>query len=344
MSWVIRQGRLSLRLSRRRLLLGLGLGIGVALLALAMLPLGSHQTGPADLMALLRGTASDTASDTARMILLDLRLPRILLALLSGAMLGLAGAAMQALTRNGLADPGLLGVKDGAAVAVVALILLAPQAPIAWRPAVGMAGGLAAALLVVALARTLSQLRFVLIGIGLSWFLSAGLAVLLMTSDIRDVQTAMIWMAGSLNAADWQAVHIAAIAALAGAMLLFATARDADAAALGDAVAAGLGVRLRRLAWLRFTAPVLLTAACVSVAGGLGFVGLIAPHLARLTLGGGQAAHLAASGMIGAALVLGADSIGRLAFAPLQLPAGIILALVGAPILVVLLWARRNQL
>lgn len=337
---ILRAGRFSLRLSRRRLTFGAVMIVAVLGLAALVWPLGSHQTGLADLRALATGTAGETA----RLILLDLRLPRILLALLAGAMLGLAGAAMQALTRNGLADPGLLGVKDGAAAAVVALLLLVPSAPVAWRPAVGIAGGIATALVVVALARSLSRLRFVLVGIGVSWFLSAGVAMLLMMSDIRDVQTAMVWLAGSLAAADWQGVALAAPVCAFGAALLFATARDADAAALGDPVACGLGVRMNRLAVLRFVAPVALTAACVSVTGSLGFVGLIAPHLARLALGGVQAAQLAASGVIGAGLVLAADSIGRLAFAPLQIPAGIVLALIGAPILVALLWARRNRL
>lgn len=340
--WIWRYGGHSLRLHRKRTMLGLALLLALLILSVLLMPAGSHWTGMQELLMLLR--APDALPQDARMILTEVRLPRILLALICGAMLGLSGAAMQALTRNGLADPGLLGVKDGAAVGVVALILLAPNTGVVLRPAIGMTGGLLTALLVAAIARSLSHLRFVLIGIGVSWFLSAGLAVLLTTADIRDVQTALVWMAGSLDAATWSDVRISGLFCLLGGGLLFATARGADVALLGDAVAQGLGVRLGQLSVLRFAAPVLLTAACVSVAGSLGFVGLIAPHLARLGIGGGHNAHLAASALIGAGLVLAADSVGRLAFAPLHLPAGIVLALIGAPLLLALLWARRNQL
>lgn len=340
--WIWRRGSYSLRLNRRRTILGISLLAALSILSILLIPAGSHQTGSQELLTLLRDPGA--LPRDARMILTEVRLPRILLALICGAMLGLSGAAMQTLTRNGLADPGLLGVKDGAAVGVVALILLAPNASAILRPAIGMAGGLLTALAVAAIARSLSHLRFVLIGIGVSWFLSAGLAILLTTADIRDAQTALVWMAGSLDAASWGDVRLSALFCLAGAALLFATARGADVALLGDAVAQGLGVRLGQLSILRFAAPVLMTAVCVSVAGSLGFVGLIAPHLARLGIGGGHAAHLAASALIGAGLVLAADSIGRLAFAPLHLPAGIVLALIGAPLLLALLWARRDQL
>ena len=266
------------------------------------------------------------------------------MALLCGAMLGLAGAAMQSITRNGLADPGLIGVKEGASIVVLALVLFFPAVGLVWRPLAGMLGGVLVALLVLALARDCSRPRFILIGIGVSWTLAAAVGIFMTTADVRDVQTAMIWLAGSLHAATWPLLAVAFCWALPGALILFLTARAADAALLGDRAAVGLGVRLQQLTLLRFFAPVLLTSASVSCVGSLGFVGLMAPHMARFLLRGGQVALLCGSALIGALLVLATDTIGRLAFAPLQIPAGIVIALVGCPFFIVLLWRRRDAL
>ncbi|ATX87486.1 FecCD family ABC transporter permease [Klebsiella aerogenes] len=288
--------------------------------------------------------APEQIGEQQRFILFDIRLPRILMALLCGAMLGLAGAAMQSITRNGLADPGLIGVKEGACIVVLALILFFPAIGLAWRPLAGMLGGVLVALLVLALARDCSRPRFILIGIGVSWTLAAAVGIFMTTADVRDVQTAMIWLSGSLHAATWPLLAVAFCWALPGALILFCTARAADVALLGDRTAIGLGVRLPQLTLLRFFAPVLLTSASVSCVGSLGFVGLMAPHMARFVLRGGQVALLCGSALIGALLVLATDTLGRLAFAPLQIPAGIVIALVGGPFFIALLWRRRDAL
>ena len=277
-------------------------------------------------------------------IVRDIRLPRLLMALFCGGMLGLAGAAMQSITRNGLADPGLIGVKEGTSVVVLTLILAFPAVSLAWRPLVGMLGGVLVALLVIVLARDLSRPRCILIGIGVSWALSAAMGLFITTADIRDVQTAMTWLAGSLHAATWSLLAVAVVWALPAVLILYLTARAADVALMGNPVANGLGVRLSRLTLLRFFAPVLLTAASVSCVGSLGFVGLMAPHMARFMLRGGQVALLTGSALIGALLVLLTDTLGRLAFAPLQIPAGIIISLIGCPFFILLLWRRRDAL
>ncbi|HBZ7217246.1 TPA: iron ABC transporter permease [Klebsiella pneumoniae] len=188
------------------------------------------------------------------------------------------------------------------------------------------------------------QPRFILIGIGVSWSLAAAVGIFMTTADVRDVQTAMIWLAGSLQAATWPLLAVAFCWTLPGAIILFCTARAADVALLGDRTAIGLGVRLQQLTVLRFFAPVLLTSASVSCVGSLGFVGLMAPHMARFVLRGGQVSLLCGSALIGALLVLATDTLGRLAFAPLQIPAGIVIALVGCPFFVILLWRRRDAL
>lgn len=284
----------------------------ILLLALFGLTRGSFPMPSGTLFRALLG--ADNVGDQQRFILFDIRLPRLFMALLCGAMLGLAGAAMQSITRNGLADPGLIGVKEGASIVVLAL------------------------------ARDCSRPRFILIGIGVSWTLAAAVGIFMTTADVRDVQTAMIWLAGSLHAATWPLLAVAFCWALPGALILFLTARAADAALLGDRTAIGLGVRLQQLTLLRFFAPVLLTSASVSCVGSLGFVGLMAPHMARFLLRGGQVALLCGSALVGALLVLATDTIGRLAFAPLQIPAGIVIALVGCPFFIVLLWRRRDAL
>ena len=211
----------------------------ILLLALFGLTRGSFPMPSGTLFRALLG--ADNVGDQQRFILFDIRLPRLFMALLCGAMLGLAGAAMQSITRNGLADPGLIGVKEGASIVVLALVLFFPAVGLVWRPLAGMLGGVLVALLVLALARDCSRPRFILIGIGVSWTLAAAVGIFMTTADVRDVQTAMIWLAGSLHAATWPLLAVAFCWALPGALILFLTARAADAALLGDRTAIGLG-------------------------------------------------------------------------------------------------------
>lgn len=281
-------------------------------------------------------------AEPAQSIIHDIRLPRLLMAITLGAMLGIAGSAMQSVTRNGLADPGLLGVKEGAGIVVLAQILFFPSLSLLWQPLTGLIGGLLVALLVVLLARDFSRPRFIFTGIGISWIFSAMIAMFMTTADVRQVQTVMLWMSGSLNTTGWPMLLMALCWGIPAILLLFATARAADIALLGGPTATGLGVQLSQLTLLRFIAPVVLTATSVSCAGSIGFVGLMAPHLARILFTGGQTAQLTGSACCGAVLVLLADTLGRLAFAPLQLPAGIIIALFGGPFFLLLLWHRRN--
>lgn len=338
----LRLGPWSLLLRPRSLLICLCLLAGILLVASLGLTQGSL---PIPSTALLQALFyPQHVADQSYSILWDIRLPRLLMAIVCGAMLGWSGAAMQSITRNGLADPGLIGVKEGASAVVLTLMIGFPALGPTWRPVAGMAGGLAVALLVLLLARDCSRPRFILIGIGVSWAVAAGIGVFITTADIRDVQTALIWLAGSLHAATWNLLAMAGGWAIVGCVMLYATASASNAALLGKDMAISLGVRLPLLAALRFTAPVLMTSASVSCVGSLGFVGLIAPHLTRFLLGGNQVALLSGSALLGALLVLVADNLGRLAFAPLQIPAGIVMALIGGPFFLLLLWRRRDQL
>ncbi len=281
--------------------------------------------------------------DTSVYIIRDVRFPRLLMAAAVGGMLGIAGAAMQSITRNGLADPGLLGVKEGASIVVLTQILFFPSLSVFWQPVTGMAGGLLVAALVVLLARDFSRPRFILTGIGISWIFAAAIGVFMTTADVRQVQTVMLWMAGSLNTVGWPVVLLAICWAVPAVLLLFITARASDVAQLGNTAATGLGVRLSSLTLLQFIAPVVLTATSISCVGSIGFVGLMAPHLSRMLFRGGQAALLSGSAVCGGVMVLLADTLGRLAFAPLQLPAGIIISLLGGPFFLLLLWQRRDR-
>ncbi|HBR4667439.1 TPA: iron chelate uptake ABC transporter family permease subunit, partial [Klebsiella pneumoniae] len=183
--------------------------IVLTLLALGLYSL-SRGSYPLPASTLARALlAPQEMGEQPRFILFDIRLPRILMALQCGAMLGLAGAAMQSITRNGLADPGLIGVKEGASIVVLALVLFFPAVGLVWRPLAGMVGGIAVALLVLTLAHDCSRPRFILIGIGVSWTLAAAVGIFVTTADVRDVQTAMIWLAGSLQAATWPLLAVA---------------------------------------------------------------------------------------------------------------------------------------
>ncbi|QNP82823.1 FecCD family ABC transporter permease [Agrobacterium tumefaciens] len=339
----LRLGRFSLRVMPLRLAILLVLALCLALVAAWSLNAGSQRIPVSALWSFL--ATADTNSTTVDPVVLDFRLSRLALAVVAGAMLGIAGAIMQATTRNGLADPGLLGVREGASLTVLGCLFVLPSLPVMLRPLAGIAGGMISAAIVLMLSGATSRLRFVLTGIGFSWLLSAFLLILMASLDIRNVQTAMIWMAGNLQGASWTAVSILSFILVIALGLLLPTARAADVQALGDHAAIALGVHTRWLSVLHVTLAVTLTASCVSFTGSIGFVGLIGPHIARLLLPGGSYPGLImGAGLTGATLVAVSDTIARTAFSPLELPTGLVLSTVGAPTLLALLWFHRHRL
>lgn len=339
----IRASGFSLVIAPKRLALLLALTLLIFLVALWSISSGTKHIPFGEIFTAL--FTSDAQPSTDANVVVDFRLSRLTLALVSGAMLGVAGAIMQSLTRNGLADPSLLGVREGAALSVLVCLFLVPSLPTALRPVAGVIGGLTSAVIVFALSGVTSRLRFVLTGIGFSWFLSALLLILMASLDIRSLQSAMIWMAGNLQGASWDAVSILAIILAAALVLVCVTARAADTQALGDSAAAALGINLRFLSSLHFSLAVTLTASCVSYTGSIGFVGLIGPHIARFLMPGGSFLGITVgAGLTGALLVTTADTIARTAFSPLELPTGLVLSAVGAPTLLLLLWLHRHRL
>jgi iron complex transport system permease protein len=305
---------------------------GAALLGVAVgavsIPLG-------DVVAMLAG--GGTPEDRA--ILWDLRLPRVLVGTLVGTGLALAGALLQGVLRNPLADPGIMGVSAGAGLVAVAVMIIAPQ----WMgliPWGAFLGACATALLVVGLAwgvGGLSPLRLILAGVALNALLGAlmGLVMILYADRVPAI---LGWTLGSLSGRSWPELTRMVPLVAAGAALALASARLLTVLLLQDDVALGLGVAV---AWVRFFlvgVAALLAAGAVSAAGLIGFVGLVVPHLARLLIGPDYRFLLPASALLGAGLVVAADTASRVVAAPLELPVGSVLALLGAPYFLYLLW------
>ncbi|RAH38498.1 iron ABC transporter permease [Halomonas sp. SL1] len=328
------------RASRHAIVLAL---LGLALLASVglSLTLGSFPTAFDEVVhALMAPRHSDIA-----FIVWELRLPRLLLAVLVGAALAVAGAILQGIVRNPLASPDVIGITSGAALAAVAfLALIGAGLDRHWLPASALGGALLSALLVFSLAwrRGLSPSRMVLVGIGLSAAMGAMTTLLIVISDDSAAMGAYVWLTGSLYAAQWPDVMGLLPWLLVAVPLCLTQSRHMDAMALGDHVALGLGVNLLRSRLLLMACSVALAGAAVAFAGGLSFVGLIAPHIAARLVGRGFARLAPVAALIGALIVLYADLLGRVAFLPKDLPAGIFVSGVGAPFFVYLLYRSRR--
>lgn len=329
---------------RLDLLTGLLLLLAVLALALYALTVGSYRLSVGQAWQALFFSAQSNASILN--VVWELRLPRILLAMSAGAAMALAGLLLQSLTRNPLAAPGLVGVESGASVTMLLILVLWPDLlPLSLYPLAALAGGLAVAFFVVALSwrRGISPLRLILVGVGLTAMLSAVADLLITYGNIDRVESALMWLGGSLHRADWAHVHSLSLwLLLAGAPLLFCH-RPLNLLQLGDAVALSRGLNVPALVGGLLLCSVMLTAAAVANVGTMTFVGLIAPHLARQLCGDRHSALIPFSALVGAVLVLLGDTLGRGLFAPLQLPAGLVVAIIGAPYLIFLLARQRNR-
>lgn len=268
------------------------------------------------------------------MIIWDLRLPRALIALTVGASLSVAGALMQGVTRNPLADPGILGLMAGASFAVVMSAYFFGTSSAGWLPWIASAGALATALVVYLIAHLApggaTPLTLTLSGAAVSAFLGAIISIAhLLNEDTFD--NLRVWLSGSLTGRDISMLYITGpwIALALGAGLILA--RQVTALTMGDDVAKGLGIRTGPLKLQLLLAVVLLTACSVALAGPMGFVGLVIPHVARLFVGADYRWIVPYSALIGAAYLLGIDIIARTAIPPREISTGIITAMVGAP-------------
>lgn len=281
----------------------------------------------------------------AQLILWEFRLPRSLVALLSGALFGISGALLQNMTRNPLADPSLVGISQGAALAVVILSVMFPDQVDYWREICAFTGAVAIALLIKGLSHqqgTQSHpLKFILLGIGIAAFLSAITSAFLTYGNIQAVMSALSWLAGSTHASSWRDVFSLSLALIVIGCLAIYQARNMSVISLGTEVAIGLGLCLKKVTALQLLISVAAAAIATAIVGPLGFIGLLAPHLARKLASCGPANHLILTALVGAQLVLMADIIGRVVFAPTQIAAGLVTSLVGAPLFAYLLIKKQ---
>ena len=281
-------------------------------------------------------------------IVIGLRLPRVLLAVLVGGSLGLAGAVFQALLRNPLAEPYILGVSGGAATgAVFVLSLGLVGAGSGTLPLAAFAGALLAILLVFRIAaaadRGLDVRVLLLAGVVVGSLFSALIAFILSVSEAETVRSAMLWMMGSLAGADWKGVTVALAYTLPAGLLLVGMGRTLNLMAIGEDTATYLGTEVERVKKIAYAVASLLTAAGVAVAGIIGFVGLIVPHGIRLVVGSDHRSLLPLSFLAGAAFLTLADLVARTALSPAEIPIGIITAFIGVPLFLVLLRRRMAQ-
>lgn len=292
---------------------------------------GTLRLSPRQVLQGVLGTGSLTEVAVVR----ELRLPRVLLAALVGAGLGASGAALQGATRNGLAEPYLLGVSGGAAVGAV--IAVAVHAPAAVVPLAGLVGALAAVALSLFIARASGgqgDARVVLMaGVVVGAFANAAIMVALAGVDANAVRGALWWMMGSAADASWFQVRALTMYVILGVVALLALARPIDLLALGEDAAAGMGVNVARVTLAVYVAGALLAAGTVAAAGLVGFVGLLVPHLARMAGARTHRTIIGAAAVGGAALVVFADLVARVAHPPAELPLGAVTAILGVPFL-----------
>ena len=280
--------------------------------------------------------------DTAHaQIFWNIRLPRTIVAALVGVNLALSGAILQAILRNPLADPHIIGISSGAGLAGIFIMLVLPGAAWFITPA-AFGGAMFAALLIYLLAWRdgIRPTRVILAGVAVSAFLGAGISAMMILYSDR-VHSALMWMVGGLSARSGPHVEMLLPYTVGAGLLALAAAQRLNILLLGDDMARGVGLAVERTRVMLTALAALLAASAVSVVGLLGFVGLIVPHAARLMVGADHRVLLPAAALLGIAVLTLSDTAARLLFAPLELPVGILMAVIGAPFFLYLL---RRQL
>nr|WP_200900291.1 iron ABC transporter permease [Rubrobacter aplysinae] len=309
----------------------------------AHLAVGEYPISLLDVARTLLGLQTGDPSNA--FIVETLRLPRALVALTVGAALAVSGALLQGLTRNPLAAPDIIGINAGAALVAVTLIVALPSVSSVYLPPAAFCGALMVALLLYLLAWRghSSPMRLILIGIGLSAMAQALTWLMIVSGNVQELSRALVWLTGSVYARGWD--ELWALLPWVAVLVPFALlhARHLNALGLGDEVATGLGSRVELSRGLLLLASAGLAAAGVATAGTMVFVGLVAPHIARGLVGPPAGALIPTAAVTGAALVVLSDLAGRVLFAPTEIPAGIVTAVLGAPYFLYLLYRNRNK-
>lgn len=286
------------------------------------------------------------ASEETRLVVNELRLPRIIVAILAGASLSVAGAILQGMIRNPLASPDIIGISGGGSFAAIAFItIFAGQASIHWLPLAAFCGAGMISLIIYTLAwkKGISPTRLILIGIGISAITSALTMLMITLSPSASASQAYIWMTGSIYGSSWRNVLSLLPWTIVFIPLALIYSRHLSLQELGDDVAAALGSNVQMHRATLLVISVALAGSSVAVAGAIGFVGLIGPHLARKLTGASSMIHIVCSALVGALLVLLADTLARTVFLPKDIPVGVFTAAVGAPFFIFLLFRNRNK-
>ncbi|KUP23701.1 iron ABC transporter permease [Paenibacillus sp. DMB5] len=316
------------------------LGISIIVMFIVSMNTGLMRLTPLEVLHTLFGDGTRQQ----KLILFDFRLPRIVISLLVGAGFAVSGCILQSLSRNALAEPSTLGINAGAGFAVIIFISFVPATaagPIFVLPLMALLGAVLTAALIYFLSYRredgLSPTRMILIGIAVGAGIYAFQLILSLRLDPQNFQFVSIWLAGKIWGGDWRFV----LALLPWIVIIlpfaFYKSRVLNLLNLGDQTSAGLGMPVEKERLVLLAAAVALSGACVAVSGGIGFVGLIAPHLARRLVGPKHQVLLPASALVGALLLITADTVARWILQPAEIPTGIIVALIGAPYFLYLL-------
>ncbi len=285
---------------------------------------------------------------TEKLVVLQLRLPRVAAAALAGGSMAYAGYLLQRITRNALASPGVLGVVDGAALGVVLFMALfsgesnSLTVSVAWQPLAAATGAVAAICLVFLLSgrQASSAVRLLLFGIAVAAVCKALTTIFMLIGPIYQASQAARWLAGAVNTINWSEIQLMLVVLVPVGLVAAFAARQLPPADLDDTSSRSVGLNLPVYRIFIFFLAALLTAGAVAFAGGVSFIGLMAPHLARLLVGRARAAGIIVSILLGAIILIGADLLVRVAFAPLEVPAGTVTAVIGAPYFLFLLMRK----
>lgn len=342
-TWLtIRIGKFSVKLDRRVFPVFLSLillAIGVLVVSISY---GEYDISPIEVLQTILGQT--TSDNRHELVVWTFRMPRILVAFMVGAALALSGTILQGITRNPLADPGILGVTSGASFAAVAMIVWL-DFPLQWLPFAAFGGASVMAILIFVLSWKdgSAPVRLILVGVGIAAVTSALTNLMIVFGEINQVQQATVWLAGSVYGRGWDHVQTIALWLAILLPITILLARQLNTLNLGDDLAKGLGQRVELQRIVLLIISVALAAIAVSVSGTIGFIGLVAPHIARRLVGPSHEGLIPISALFGGVLLMFSDLIGRWIISPAELPVGIVAAMIGAPYFAYLLYQTRNQ-
>ncbi|MBY0086967.1 MULTISPECIES: FecCD family ABC transporter permease [Brevibacillus] len=331
----------SFQLHKRTILFSLLSLLVVIAVAVVSLGMGEMKIASLDVVKVLLGIGSEENA----LIVEQFRLPRIVIAILVGAALAVAGAIMQGLVRNPLASPDILGVSGGASVFAVGFLILFETVSIKWLPPIAFLGATLTTFLLYALSwkKGVTPLRLVMIGVGIKIAAGAIVTMLIMFSPFLLQNKALLWLTGSIYGVDWNDVFMILPWVVGLILVAGFLARRVNIQQLGDDLATSLGSSLQLDRFLLLMICAALTGTAVSVGGDISFVALLAPHIAKQMIGPSFGGAMTLSAFLGAIIVLLADLIARMAFSPIEVPVGVFTSAIGAPFFIYLLYKNRNR-